>query len=610
MPHAFTTKTFSGIVTDRKETPPRKQKVTNMPTPKQTLDTIPKEESTRQLTVRAVASGLLIGFFVSMINVYFGLQIGWGVGGSMISAIVAYALFQQINPKTPYTLLENNISQTTGSAGGGMASAVGAANLLPALHMLGYSYPFHVLLLWGCSVALIGVCFMVPLRRQMIVSEGLHFPSGVATAEIITAMYTEGKIAMRKARSLFYAALAAALITLALYFLPSLSKINLFTWIGLSSLTALGFQIYLSPMLFGAGFIIGTRIGVSLLLGAILGWLVIGHFVTASGWVSGPTFDYKTGLQSWLLWPGVALMVGESMMALLLSWKSIIRSFYWPKSKQTHAPDNIPNIWWIGGLIIASLLTLFTLHHFFHIVWYLTLLSIVLALVLAMIATRSLGETDINPIGAMGKISQLAFNTQNISMNLMAAGVASGAAAAAGDMMQDLKTGFLLKASPKKQFLAQCIGVFSGIIGAVSVYKLFEATYTFGGETFPAPSAEAWRAMAMLLTQGLNSLPPHTEQAVLCALIISALLPILRRIKPISEYIPSGLAMGIAFIVPAYDSLVMFLGTLTLILWQRSNPKQQALFAYPIAAGLIVGDGLMGIVNALLHLFGVQPLLV
>jgi uncharacterized oligopeptide transporter (OPT) family protein len=115
--------------------------------------------------------------------------------------------------------------------------------------------------------------------------------------------------------------------------------------------------------------------------------------------------------------------------------------------------------------------------------------------------------------------------------------------------------------------------------------------------------------MAELLAKGFDSLPMHAEKAVLIAALFGALMPILRRTaKPLAPYLPSGLAFGIAFIVPAYYSIAMFLGSMMLVAWKRLSPKSAAAFSIAVASGLIAGEGLMGIVKAVLTLLGVEPI--
>jgi OPT family oligopeptide transporter len=271
----------------------------------------------------------------------------------------------------------------------------------------------------------------------------------------------------------------------------------------------------------------------------------------------------------------------------------------------------IPNSWWIGGLTVATVAVTCVAKWMFEIPMHLTLLAVALSSVLAMIAVRSTGETDINPIGGMGKVTQLVYGGVAPGMmttNLLAAGITGSGASQAGDMMQDLKTGYLLGAKPRAQFKAQLIGILAGILFCVPVYKLFDTAYDIGGEELPAPAAHAWRAMAELLAQGLDALPHNAELAVFCGLVFGVAMPVLGKIGSIKKYLPSGLAFGIAFIVPAYYSLAMFVGMVIFQAWRKKHPAKADRLGFSIASGLIAGEGLMGIVVAVLTILGFTAL--
>jgi OPT family oligopeptide transporter len=187
---------------------------------------------------------------------------------------------------------------------------------------------------------------------------------------------------------------------------------------------------------------------------------------------------------------------------------------------------------------------------------------------------------------------------------LMAAGITGAGASQAGDMMQDLKTGHLLGAEPRHQFKAQLIGIAAGILFCVPIYKLFDNAYDIGGEQLPAPAAHAWKAMAELLSNGFDSLPPMAGWAVTFGCLFGIVMVLLGKVERFKNYMPSGLAFGIAFIVPAYYSVSMFLGAMVFYLWQKRYPAKAESLGFSIASGLIAGEGLMGIIVAILTLMG------
>lgn len=568
----------------------------------------------RQLSLRALLVGCSIGALVTAMNLYFGLRTGWSMGGSLIAAILSYSFFQVIKTKTHFGVLETNIAQTAGSAAGSMTSAAGLLAAIPAMSLLGYKLTTLELFIWALSVAYIGVFFAVPLRKQMVVIEKLRFPTGTATAETIMAVFAKGDEALRKSKTLLYIALFSALLTLASYFISPLGHPPIMNWLGLGVLAAWGFSVLISPMMFGAGILIGPRIGLSLLIGAVLSWGIVGPTITELGWVSDKIMDYETGARGWLLWPGVSLMVTDAFMSLILSYKTIVKSFKKVDVGETEEDlqgEGIGPKVWLTGLALSSLALVLSAWFVFEIHPLLTLLAIALSSVLSVIAVRSTGETDINPIGGMGKVTQLVFGALspgNVSANLMTAGITGAGASQAGDMMQDLKTGYMLGASPIKQFKAQCIGIFVGVLVCVPVFKLFDTAYTIGEGDLPAPAAHAWKAMAQLLSQGFDVMPAHAFKAVFVAALFGIAMSFLK-LTSFKKWIPSGLAIGIAFIVPAYYSIAMFVGSLFYVWWQKRNASQCESLSFAVASGLVAGEGLMGVIVAILTLIGIKPLI-
>ncbi|NNE07107.1 MAG: OPT/YSL family transporter [Gemmatimonadetes bacterium] len=582
--------------------------------PEQIHDPLPNEA---QFTFRAVATGCLLGLVISSMNIYFGLRTGWSIGGSLIAAILGYSIWSAIHRASgarAYTVLETNITQTSGSAAGAMTSAAGLLSAIPALGMLGTKLSYGELVMWAFAVGYLGVFYAVPLRNQMVVVEKLRFPTGTATAETIISMFAKGSTAVAQASALVRWAIAAALFTIVAFFVPQIQAPPM-EWIGLAAIGAWGFSIYISPLMLGAGILIGPRVGASLFAGAVVSWAIIGPIAQANGWAEGSIMSYQDGPRGWILWPGVAIMVADALTNLALSWRTILNTF---KRSDRANPgtvvvgEQVPNSWWLIGLTAGTVLAAFVAWRVFEIPPYMTVIAVAMSSILAMIAVRSTGETDINPVGGMGKVTQLVFggiSPGNTTTNLMAAAVTSAGASQAGDMMHDLKAGRLLGASPRKQILAQCIGIAAGIPVCTAIYKLFDTAYEIGGTELPAPAAHAWRAMAELLSNGFDQLPPNAEIAILCGALFGVLMPVLRKYAPaLRPILPSGLAFGIAFIVPAFYSVAMFIGSLLLVLWKSRAPQSAKIFAIAVASGLIAGEGLMGVVTAVLTLLGLGPL--
>ena len=584
------------------------------------------QENETQLTVRAIVVGCLLGGVVTSMNLYLGLKIGWSIGGSLMAAILGFGVFALIKPKRPYSVLEANITQTAGSGAGTMASAAGLLAPIPAMKMLGHEIPVWGLFAWSVAVAYLGVMFAVPLRRQYVVIEKLRFPTGTATANTILAMFASAGESLKKAKVLMGFGVFSFVYMIAAHFFSPLENPPIHEWMGIPALTVAavwGFKFAVSPMLMGAGLLIGPRIGISLIVGSILGWAVLGVSVQDAGWapLENPMriFDKESGLwgaRGWILWTGVAVMVADALVSLALSWRTFITAFKGTKdalgadNENDNSNEMIPNKWWMGGLLVSSIATIVIAYYVFAIPPLLSIVAIFISTILANVAVRSTGETDINPVGGMGKVTQAIFGTMTSSMtsNLMAAGITGAGASQAGDMMHDLKTGHLLGASPKAQFKAQLIGILAGVVFAVPVYLLFDQAYEIGGENSPltAPAAQAWKAVAEVMSKGFDALPMMAEWGMLGGAVLGALFPLIRRFKPSwAAYTPSGLAFGIAFIVDAKYAIAMFIGSMGFVVWKKFRPASFEALVFAVACGLIAGEGLAGITNAILTLLGI-----
>jgi OPT family oligopeptide transporter len=232
-------------------------------------------------------------------------------------------------------------------------------------------------------------------------------------------------------------------------------------------------------------------------------------------------------------------------------------------------------------------------------------LAVALAFVLSAVASRTTGETDLTPMGAMGKIAQLTFGVlapANIVTNLMTAGVTANAAAGSADLLTDLKSGYLLGANPRKQFLAQLIGILAGTIVIVPVFNLLVPDVSvIGGERFPVPSAQVWAAVAKLLANGLSALPPSAHIAIIIAGAIGIILTLLEQVYPEkTRFIPSALGLGVAMVIPANNSISIFIGGLAAYFFKKRAPQKAGTYTLPIASGIIAGESLIGVLLALL----------
>jgi len=290
----------------------------------------------------------------------------------------------------------------------------------------------------------------------------------------------------------------------------------------------------------------GPRTAVSMLLGAMLGWGVLAPLAKNEGWADGPIQDIATGARGWLLWVSLAIMLSDSLVSLaLLLIKILLQSVRSTndennvKEQLDPAPPHEQISWqmWLPGLLFASVLCTAILAPMFDMPIFEPAIAVVFSLLVAVLAVRALGETDLNPVSGIGKVSQLLFaviSPGNVVANLVAGAVAEAGAMGAGDMMQDLQCGHLLKASPRAQFIAQLVGTAASCVMVVVAWTLYSSAYEIPGPEFPAPTALIWLDMAKVVNGG-GHLATNVFPIASSAAVITALLPALEAILPLSQ---------------------------------------------------------------------------
>jgi uncharacterized oligopeptide transporter (OPT) family protein len=223
-----------------------------------------------------------------------------------------------------------------------------------------------------------------------------------------------------------------------------------------------------------------------------------------------------------------------------------------------------------------------------------------LSFALALVACRVTGETDTTPIGAMGKVTQLTFgalNPGNINVNLMSANITAGAAASAADLLTDLKSGYLLGANPRKQFIAQFAGIFIGTVVSVFAFSIIVSnTSVIGSDQFPAPAAQTWAAVAKALSKGLEALAPVKVWSIVIGGAVGILFSVLPVVFPKQQkFMPSASAFGLAWVFHWYYGVLFFIGAVLAHWYQKKSPANAEEFTYPIASGIMAGGALMGV---------------
>lgn len=596
----------------------------------------------RQLTVRAIATGFVLGALLAPCNIYTGLKIGFSFNMSVAAALLSYAFWNSLHRmgKTPFWgMLENNINQTTASSSANILSA-GLVAPIPALMMLraDWNPGYGTLVIWVFTVSFVGVICALAVRRQLLDRENLPFPNGIATAETIKEMYAVGADALYRVRLLLFAGLAAALVKLIdafAYKLPNLPPPASwgFHWTNAEGARQFAawreLWVYFPPslLLYGFGIIVGPRVGISLALGTVLGWLMLPSFLLGRGWATPPSTEGESWygqLTEWLLWPGITLMAAAALTSLAISigkmiWQFVAKSAakasddsaeYQPGGNRYVSPK-----WLVGGFLVAGAAAVLAQWAIFDIPVWLGVIAFVLSFLLAVVAGKVSGETGIPPIGALGKITQVSFGPLArsadlakdafLTTNLMSANVTGGAAGQCSDMLHDLKTGKLIGASARAQFVAQLFGILSGSLAGTAAFLVLiprpeEMLLT---EEWPAVPVRIWSEVAVVMAEGLD-LPQGTALAVFISIGIGMALAISEALAPARwrKFIPSSSSLGFALIIPAYISLAIFVGSLVRVIAEKGQPVWSAKYLIIIGAGLVAGESLAGVLDSVVSL--------
>ena len=315
----------------------------------------------------------------------------------------------------------------------------------------------------------------------------------------------------------------------------------------------------------------------------------------------------------------IALMVAESLAAFVLvavsqALSSLVR-------RPTTAPPNeggtaaaplnpdplevappnqlVPTSWWACGLVASLALCVGILSPMFHLPPGQILLAGLLACLVAILAVRALGQTDLNPVSGVGKLSQIVFALVapgHVVANLVAGALAEAGAMQAGDLLQDLKAGHLLKANPRAQFYGQLIGATASVFVTVGAYNLYQRAYGVPSAQFKAPVASVWLKMALLMQQGLGALPPSTLVYAKGAAATGVALSLLEATLPhaLSQLLPQGMSVGVGMYLTPDFTVPRVLGALLELAWRRCYPDSHKHLMLVVASGLVLGEAHMG----------------
>jgi uncharacterized oligopeptide transporter (OPT) family protein len=592
----------------------------------------------RNLTLRAVIAGMLIGAVASLSNIYVFFKTGWSLGVTLTSCILAFGLFQGLKAlhlaRRPLGMLENNALTTVASgagymtAGGNMA-AYGALlmvltpplltpdlwNALEGGFLLsrepGSPPSMPAMMIWFAVISAMGVLVAIPLKRQLINREGLAFPTGMATATTIRSLHgtSQGSLTVKwLAGSALIAAVLKFLIG-GLKLIPEEYSLVPVVTLGGLALKAWTLSFKTELVLIAAGALMSFRTGWSLLVGAVANYAVLAPWLLDQGYITQVSFK---GILEFTLWPGAAILVANGLTSFALDYKALGRAFGGLgavlKNRGAGPATGIAAVeapaWWfpVGFLLLAPIV-IFLMGFLFGIPAWAGAFAAALSIIMGLVAARVTGETDITPTKALGPVTQMTFGAitpGNLHGNIMAANVTGGIGLHAADLLTTLKTGWLLGAKPRHQVFAQLFGVVAGAIFIVPAFHLIIPDARVLGDTeWPAPSCVIWENVSRVFAYGLDNLQPAVKVAMLIGGALGFVLALAERFAPApaKPYIPSANGLGIAMVVPGGNSIAMFLGALIAQLFRRYRPKNQMVV--PVASGVIAGESIMGIVIAI-----------
>ncbi len=581
---------------------------------------VPASKVTPELTVTSILLGIVLAVVFGAANAYLGLRVGMTVSASIPAAVISMGVIRIIMRKD--SILENNLVQTIGSAGESLAA--GAIFTLPALFIWaregveGISSPsILTITLIAVLGGLLGVFFMIPLRNALIVKEHgvLPYPEGQACAEVLLA----GEKGGSRASTVFVGMGFAAAVKFILGGLK-ISKETL--EISGSSKTYPGsVSTDVSPAVLSVGYICGPRISSYMFAGGLLSYMVLIPLIVLFG--GNTMIQYDDALRSvkdvfdgygagalrseYIVYIGAGALATGGLISLIKNlpliantFKSSLKSFSFKAGGTERTAQDLPM-----PLVLAVLLAITVA------IWLVpavpvpflgALIIVVFGFFFATVSSRMVGlvGSSNNPVSGMAIATILAAtlilkSTGTIGATGMVAAIAIGSiicivAAISGDTSQDLKTGYLLGATPKKQQIGEVIGVLASALAIGATLYLLDSAYHFGSDALGAPQATMMKTIVEGIMEG--SLPwGYIGVGVCIALIIEVIgIPVLP--FAIGLYLPLGL-----------NACIMIGGVIRWFFDRMKNQERRDEASNKgilYCSGMIAGEGLMGIIMAVL----------
>ena len=613
---------------------------------------------TPQMTVRVVVMGFVLGGLLSITNLYVGAKAGWSLGVAITAVILAFVFFkalQKVGLGHNYNVLESNILQSIACSAGYMNGPL-IASMAAYMIITGHVIPWWQMIMWLIGLALLGVLFAFPLKRRFINEEQLPFPEGRAAGVVMDTLHVEGegdkgKSVLPAKLLVIFAAIAGVLrlgqshkltefcdsLGLPFIRIPELLDewyyrlVEKFGWwmpnIMNTPIRELTIRPSFDIAMIAAGGLMGIRTGTSLMIGACFNyWFLVPIMIQHGdvlGYIGGDGdlhFGFRP-IATWSLWGGVAMMTTASLYAFFSKPQMFLSAFSGILGKAaSKSEDCIKHIefpTWISliGIPVVGAYLVWIAHWFFGVEYWMGAIAIPMVFVFALIGVNSTALTSITPTGALGKITQLVYGgiaPGNITTNIATAGISAEVAGSASNLIQNIKPGYMLGAKPRLQAIGHVIGAFSGAIFSVLVfYPIFLRNNPAGliSQDTPYPAAIVWKAVAELLTKGLDELPLTALWAVIIGGALGIVFEVVRQLTK-NKFPISAVGLGLAFIIPFDICLAMFMGSFIFWLigklWSRPEQSMNEVFVQnqeSICAGVIAGAALIGVGVMALELF-------
>lgn len=541
---------------------------------------------------------------------YMTLKMGITPGMSIVSGLLAFLFIVVLFRRKGFTALENNLVQTSMTAGTSIAFMCAA---LAAMDMMGIELHPVAVFLWLTCTGSLGVLMAVPLRRQFVEveAERLPFPDAVATATTLKVLEDPTGSGAQQAKMLGGAGVLAAIFAWAR---------DVWTWIP-GSIFGTPYMLGLesSVMMFGSGVIIGLRVCLWMIVASLLTWGVLAPWLVESGigLATAKTFGmedafakqaYYPVIMRWTMWPATTILVVGGLTALIVRWRLFVDAFRsFANAARSRQEDELSLRTVLFGIVCITLVLAVLQQVVFGVHPVYTVLSVVLSVPLMIVGIRAYGETNIGPVSIMGSMMQMVFGViapGNTVANMATSATTGSIAAESQDVTMDMKIGKILGSSPRRLSLAQFLGIPLGALSVAVVLPILKQAYGYGGEHgLPAPTAFKWKAFAELLTRGLDALPPGVGVAVVLAAIAGVLFAVLERRWP--KWTPSAMGIGVAMLLPSQIVVMIAIGGVVGWIWMRQWRNSAGTYMVPLASGLIAGEATAAVVIPILRILGV-----